>query len=236
MREAETRLTDEVVIYGARISPFVEKVVRGVALKGLSHRLAAGLRLPRTGLGTSKVPVAEIGGTAFQDSTFILRELDRRFPEPPFWSSNPVVAAAQRHLEDWSDESLYWCVFALRWATPNADATRAQLAELRGPLPRRVFDWILRRRIGSQPPAQGMGRLPYHVLLRETAARLDDLVTLLGTRPFFYARHPGAADLAVYGQLRTGSSDATPDLQDLIRKRPPLTDLMSRVEDRTGGP
>lgn len=227
-------MTNEVVIHGVRISPFVEKVMRGVSLKGLPHRLVTGKRPPLT--LTGKVPVAVIRGIAHYDSTFILRELDRIQPEPPFLSSNPTVAAAQRNLEDWSDESLYWCVFAIRWSAPNVAATRAQLSGLRGGVPKFLFDPILKRRLGPQPRRQGMGRLPYDVLLRETAARLDDLVALLGDRPFFYSKRPGLADLAVYGQLRTGCSSVTPDLQDLIRKRPPLTDLMERLEERTGGP
>jgi glutathione S-transferase len=111
----------------------------------------------------------------------------------------------------------------------------SELAQLRGRVPLRLFDAWLRRRIGSQPRAQGMGRLPYGVLLREAAARLDDLVTLLGDRPFFYGRRPGVADLAVYGQLRTACRGATPDLHDLIHARTALTDLMERLEERTGG-
>jgi glutathione S-transferase len=231
----ESCLVDELVIYGPRISPFVEKVVRGAALKGLPHRLVESGRPPRTRARTRKVPVARIRGETLYDSTFILRALDELRPEPRLLSSDPVVAAAQRNLEDWSDESLSWCVFAVRWSRPNAAATRAELARLRGHVPRVAFDWLIKRWIGSQPAAQGMGRLPYGVLLRETAGRLDDLVTLLGDRPFFYGKRPCVADLAIYGQLKTACRGATPDLYDLVHARPALTGLMERLEERTGG-
>ncbi|MGH0032549.1 MAG: glutathione S-transferase family protein [Myxococcota bacterium] len=226
-------MSEEIVVHGSRISPFVEKVVRGAALKGLPFRLAE--RPPRRVWRTGKVPAVRIGETWHEDSTFILRAFDALQPDPPLLSSDPVVAAAQRNLEDWSDESLYWCVFAIRWSSPNADATRAQLSSLRGPLPRFLFDLWMRRSVGRQPSAQGMGRLPYEVLLRETGGRLDDLVTLLGARPFFYAKRPSVADLAIYGQLRTGCSTATPDLHDLIHQRPALTAFMKRLEECTEG-
>jgi hypothetical protein len=81
------------------------------------------------------------------------------------------------------------------------------------------------------PRVQGLGRLPYDLLLRETEARLDDLVALLGGRPFFHAEHAGAAGLAVYGQLHCGCSGPTPDFAAGVVARPTLGAFMRRAAD-----
>jgi glutathione S-transferase len=78
---------------------------------------------------------------------------------------------------------------------------------------------------------QGMGRLPYDVVMRETAGLLDALVELLGARPYFHMDRPGAADFALYGQLVFASGEATPDFATLLADRPALTDFVKRVAD-----
>lgn len=80
---------------------------------------------------------------------------------------------------------------------------------------------------------QGLGRLPYDVLIRETGERLDDLVLLLGKRTFFYADRPSVADFALYGEFSNGCGEATPDFAGLVSERPSLADWMKRVEDCT---
>src|SRR5580698_645802 len=79
----------KITLYGFRISPFVEKVIRGVQYKGLAWEIQApsgltGMRKwsPRTG----KMPVADIAGERLYDSTFILRRLDELTPNPPLVS------------------------------------------------------------------------------------------------------------------------------------------------------
>ncbi len=79
--------------------------------------------------------------------------------------------------------------------------------------------------------AQGFGRLPYAELIRETGNRLDDLVTLLGDRAFFFSDRVSAADLAVYTQFRMGASGSTPDFEELIENRPALGAHNRRVEE-----
>jgi glutathione S-transferase len=76
----------------------------------------------------------------------------------------------------------------------------------------------LRRNIGGMAEAQGFGRMPYAELIRQTGNRLDDLVTLLGDRAFFFSDRFSAADLALYGELRTGASGSTPDFEAGIEK------------------
>jgi glutathione S-transferase len=90
---------------------------------------------------------------------------------------------------------------------------------------------LLSRLIGGSTRAQGFGRLPYDVLIREVARTLDDLVLLLGQRAFFHADRPSAADFALFGEFATGCSEATPDFAALVSERPALADWRKRVEE-----
>jgi glutathione S-transferase len=221
-------------LFGVRLSPFVEKVYRALELKGLPFELVeprGPLDLRRFNPVTGKVPALEIDGQLFYDSTFILRELDRRFPTPPLLSRDARVAAAQRQLEDWADESLYWLLMALRWCERNRRSSAEQLAQTLPRTLRPLARLVLLPRLVRRTRAQGTGLLPYEVLLREWASHLDDLVWLLGERPFFYSDRPTVADLAVYGQLRTARSGPTPEVEALLGDRPALADHMKRVEE-----
>jgi glutathione S-transferase len=144
------------------------------------------------------------------------------------------VAAAQRHLEDWADESLYWYLMALRWAEPNAAATADQILSSVAALLRPVAGILVRRQIGGMTRSQGLGRLPHEIVVRELGRILDDLVLLLGDRAFFYADQPSLADLAVYAQLQMGLSGPTPEVERLVADRPALCEFQKRVEGATG--
>lgn len=221
-------------LYGFRLSPFVEKVYRGLQLKGLPFELVepeSPLELRSNNPQTGKMPTLEIDGQQLYDSTLILRELDRRFPLPPLLSKDPRVAAAQRQLEDWSDECLYWHLMALRWCERNVGATLDQITLDMPRWLRPLARLMAPRQIGRSPRVQGTGRLPYELLVAESARLLDDLVLLLDDRPFFYADRPTVADLAVYGQLRCGQSGPTPEFDAMIGERPPLVDHLKRVEE-----
>ncbi len=221
-------------LYGFRLSPFVEKVYRGLQLKGLPFELvepASPLELRRKNPQTSKMPTLDVDGQQLYDSTLILRELDRRFPVPALVSKDERVAAAQRQLEDWSDESLYWHLMALRWCERNVGATLDQITLDMPKWLRPLARLLAPRAIGRMPVVQGTGRLPYDVIVEQTGRLLDDLILLLDDRAFFYSDRPTVADLAVYGELRSAQSGPTPELEAMIGDRPPLVDHMKRVEE-----
>ena len=226
----------QISVFGFRLSPLVEKVVRALEYKALAFELVTPSSMadskewnPETG----KMPVIDIDGERVHDSTFIVRRIEEIEPDPPLTSGDPVIAAQQRLLEDWSDESLYWQIMALRWCDENRARTVAELRPFLPAAARPFAGPLLRRLIARTPAVQGLGRLPYDVLIRETGERLDDLVLLLGRRAFFYADRPSVADFALYGEFRTGCGEATPDFGQLVSERPPLADWLKRVEDAT---
>jgi glutathione S-transferase len=225
-------------LMGFRISPFVEKVVRGLRYKKIDfEELRPGSPFElRKWSPTGKMPVLDWDGERIYDSTFILRKLDEAVAAPAFFAAEPRIAAKQRLLEDWSDESLYWYTMALRWAEPNAEASTEQVAVTVPALLRPLVRPMLRRQISAMARAQGLARLPYEVLVSEYGKRLDELVMLLRDQPFFYAEPStglSAADLAIFGQLTAARSGPTPDAEQLILHRPVLTDWMKRVDTLT---
>jgi len=227
----------DVQIVGARLSPFVQKVVSAAEYKKIDFELRepSPRELGKLNPVTHKMPIAIFGDVMVYDSTFILREFEELAPEPPLLSSDAQVAAAQRQLEDWSDESLYWYLMALRWSPDNEARTIQQLAEFMPRPLRPLAGPVFRRLIGRSTKAQGLGRLPYPVLAREVGERLDDLVLLLAQRSFFYSSRPSVADFALFGEFKTGCSGATPDFERLVSERPTLADWMKRVEDAARG-
>jgi glutathione S-transferase len=223
-----------IIVYGTRLSPFVEKVARALEWKRVPFEIVEPKGpgdLRKFNPVTGKMPSAKLDGELLYDSTFILRALDGRHPEPPLLSADARVAAAQRQLEDWADESLYWYLMALRWAEPNAAATANQILSGLPVLLRPILGIVVRRQIGGMTKAQGLGRLPHEVVVDELGRILDDLVVLLGDRSFFYADEPSLADLAVYSQIRMGVSGPTPEVEVLLADRPALTEFQKRVED-----
>lgn len=223
-------------VFGSRISPFVEKVIRALALKGYSYELIEPrnpLDFRRWNPQTGKMPVVEMEERRFFDSTFILRELDLRAPEPPLMSDDAHDAARQRLLEDWSDESLYWYGMALRWAPSAMAATTAQIVADIPFMFRPIAQLMVPRQIRPSTLAQGLGRLPEETVLTELAGLLDDLVTLLDERPFFFGDRPSRADLALFGQFHMLRTGPTPRAAALLDERPALLALEERIETAT---
>jgi glutathione S-transferase len=224
-----------IVLYGTRLSPFVEKAWRGLRHKGLDFTFETPnpMALRKLNPVTGKMPVAIFDGETVHDSSFILRRADQIQPEPPLFSSNSEEAAEQRRLEDWADESLYWYVMALRCSGRNRTATLGQILEIVPAALRPLAGFMIGRQLKGMCRAQGLGRLPYDEGLRELGVLLDDLSTSLRARAFFHGTQPGAADFAVHGQLNTLLSGPTPDAEPLVA--PALRDFMKRVEEATDG-
>ena len=228
----------EIELFGSRLSPFVEKVARALQWKGLPFRLVRPRGpgdLGRWNPTTGKMPVLDIDGRRSYDSSRILRLLDGVKSEPGLFSDDPSVARRQAFVEDWSDESLYWYAMAFRWTSVNAEATKAQVMDALPVLWRPLAALVLPRQILAQTRAQGLARLPLDVLTEEVAHRFDELVELLGQRPYFFSDRPSAADLAIFGQMSLLRSGPTPQAAKMLDKRPSLAAFYDRV-DRTTAP
>jgi glutathione S-transferase len=72
--------------------------VRRAVTPGLQELTARRLRAGRT------VPVLEMNGRAIGDSTKIIEEIERRWPEPPLYPADPEDRGRALELEDYFDE------------------------------------------------------------------------------------------------------------------------------------
>ncbi|MEJ1967642.1 MAG: glutathione S-transferase family protein [Rhizomicrobium sp.] len=105
-------MAHEIVLHNYPNSPFSEKVRVAFGIKGLAWRsVVQPVIMPKPDLipltgGYRKIPVLQIGADLFCDTQIILREIERRFPEPAlarqkgapyglgFWADRPMFQAA----------------------------------------------------------------------------------------------------------------------------------------------
>ena len=228
-----------ITLYGHARTPFTEKARRALLYKGLDFELVEPRSeedYKRFSPKTGQLPVLDIEGEHIPDSTEILLRLDEIHPEPPLLSSIPTIAGQQRQLLEWADQSFLWHYMRYRrmleteFELPiagNEPRSQAQEPASSGNgVLWRLFAWLR---------AGGTWERPMTGLLRDLALRLDDLVSFLGARPFFYAHELSMADLAVYAMLFTMRDDSIPGSAQLIAERPALVAFIERVEDATGG-
>ena len=228
---------DKIKLFGSRLSPFVEKVARVLQTKDLAFELV-GPKSPadfkKWNPQTGKMPVLEIDDVRHHDSSFIVEHVETIAPQPSMWSSDPKVSAQQRFIEDWSDESFYWYLMAMRWAPENAKASGAQIVATLPPLIRPIASLIVPRQIGGAARAQGLARLPMADIERELGRRFDEILNWLGDKPFLFSDSVGIADISLFGQMNTLCSGPTPQGARLIDQRDGLRAYYDRIDRATG--
>jgi glutathione S-transferase len=122
----------ELRVHRVPFSTNVERVAlaaahKGVAVEWVDHDPADRSAI-RAMSGQDFVPVAEFDGEVIVDSPVILRELERRVPEPPLWPVEPSRRAEADVFIDWFNR--VWKV------APNRMADEADAIELRRSLDR----------------------------------------------------------------------------------------------------
>jgi glutathione S-transferase len=83
------------------------------------------------------VPVAELDGQVIVDSPVILRELERRVPDPPLWPAEPARRAEADVFVDWFNR--VWKVAPNRMAQGDAEQLRGSLDRFEALLDGRDF-------------------------------------------------------------------------------------------------
>ncbi len=103
----------KLTLYGPPRIPFLIKVRLALAWKKLPYEWVVPdgpedfkKYSPRTGL----LPALHIDGDIIEDSSVILDELQKRFPEPSLVAADPKIARSQIQLERWSEAAFmfYW--------------------------------------------------------------------------------------------------------------------------------
>jgi glutathione S-transferase len=149
---------DTPVLWHLEISHYNEKArwaldykgvahVRRAVKPGLQELTARRLRAGRT------VPILEMNGRAIGDSTRIIEEIERRWPEPPLYPTDPAERSRALELEDYFDErcgpDARRVLFGDNLAEPEtflamfagAGRTRSRLVQTLTPLICRLVKW-----------------------------------------------------------------------------------------------
>lgn len=135
-------------LYHFRISHFNEKVRWALDWKRIPHRrvsLVPGFHIPTTWWvsGQTGVPILDLTGegTALFDSTAILHELERRWPDPPLFPSDPAQRERALALEAWFDDEVADDLRRVFWSTIIDDAGFVERISAGGaaPLTQRLY-------------------------------------------------------------------------------------------------
>jgi glutathione S-transferase len=99
------------VLWHIEISHYNEKARWALGYKGVAHRRRAplpGSHMLVAYALTREItfPILQIDGRAIGDSTAIIAELERRYPDPPLYPADPAERERALALEDWFDEEL----------------------------------------------------------------------------------------------------------------------------------
>lgn len=197
----------DVTLHQFEISPFCHKVRRILHLKGVPYEIREVSAL-RSAVDVRRInrigrlPVLEVDGTLVADSSEIARFLDERYPDPPLWPADPRGRAQCHLLEDWADESLYFYEMTMRLQWPSNSARWArELLRADGRLGMAIAPALVPRLVAQRTKAQGVGRKPHELVLRELERHFDALDTLLGDGDWLVSGALTIADIAVAAQV-----------------------------------
>jgi glutathione S-transferase len=181
-------LTD-IILHHYPTSPFAEKVRVAFGIKQLAWRsviipmiMPKPELIPLTG-GYRKTPVLQIGADIYCDTQCILRELERRFPEPSLYrGTNPGLAEA---VAFWSDRGIFQNAVGIAFAG-RSDVLPPGFIEDRSKMSGRELS-IERMRAGA----------PF--MLDSLRAQLGWYESMLSDgRPFLLGEYPTLVDCAAY--------------------------------------
>ena len=196
------------VLWQYNFSNFNEKARWALDHKGVSHvRRSLLPNMPRALMFSLRgtLPVLDLDGERFVDSTRIIDALERRYPDPPLYPADPAERARALELEDFFDEN---AGHELRRALfyeqrDNPDYVSALLTTGRGPTTRRVY-----RRLITMPGALTYAKRRYR-FYAEDAERsrakithaLDRIVAERGKDGYLVGGQFSVADLTAASLL-----------------------------------
>lgn len=182
----------QIILHNYPQSPVAEKIRVVLGIKGLEWRSVEIPRLPPKPLltpltgGYRRTPVMQVGADVYCDSQCIIRELERRFPEPSL-----LAGEARTYgwgFSRWSDGALFEQAVKVVLGAAG-DALPRDFAEDRG----RLYlgpDWAA----GLKAATAGLAHLAAQ--LRAGLGWIED--GLADGRPFLAGDRPGLPDALIY--------------------------------------
>jgi len=182
----------DIILHNYPQSPVAEKVRVALGIKGLAWRSVEIPRIPPKPLlteltgGYRRTPVMQIGADIYCDSQCIMRELERRHPDPSFFPDGSRGLAWG--LSRWTDGTLFEQVIKIVLGSAG-DALPRDFAKDRG----RLYlgpDWAVGLR-------KAQGDLPHLAAqVRAQFGWIDQRLVQSGD--FLFGDRPGLADAVAY--------------------------------------
>jgi glutathione S-transferase len=200
------------VLLGGSVSPFVRKVRVALAEKGLEYRHEQvnpfapppGWR-DKSPLG--RIPVLQVGERFLADSSVICAYLEKRFPQPPLYPSDPYDYARALWIEEYMDGGVVPAVG-----------------------PKVFFPLVLKPFLsGGQPPDAETEAAAQRAWEEQAVPLLAYLERELGDRAWFVGDALTIADITVAAQLvNVRHAGFAPDRKRFPRLRAFLDRMWSR--------
>jgi glutathione S-transferase len=180
----------EIILHHYPSSPFAEKVRLAFGIKQLSWRsvhipiiMPKPDLMPLTG-GYRKTPVLQIGADLYCDTQCILREIERRFPEPSLYRGTDAGIA--NALAFWSDRNLFSPAVGVALSARPSELITPEFVADRAKFSGRDFNV---ERLKAAAP----------ILIDQLRAQMGWFETMLADgRPFLLGQHPTLFDCAAY--------------------------------------
>lgn len=231
------------ILYGVEASPYTVKLRAALRYRRLPYRWVCRfvqMYEPLAHVRPQLMPVLRFpDGELRTDSTPILEDLEERHgPDRSLLPERPRDRFLAWLIEDMADEWLTKSLYFYRFSAPE-DAEFAALwvmDDARG-------DLSAEEHANAAPPfvERQIGRMDLVGCAPESAALfeasylrvLDALESTVANGRFLFGTRPSVADLALFGQLKTLSTDPTP--MAVMRARAPRTDAWVRRADDLSG-
>src|ERR1700757_336131 len=206
-------------IFGAEMSPYSVKVRSYFRYKVIPHQwILRNAESQAAYQAHAKLPIIPLvvtpQGTGIQDSTPIIDQVERLFPEPQVHPDDSVARFVSALIEEFGDEWGNKWMFHYRWSRDVDQISSAgRIARMQAPgmseQEHTGFAGKIRARMADRVWFVGSNAETAQQIERGFAEMLSLLESHLATRPYLFGARPAYGDFGLWGQFYEMWTDPT---------------------------
>ncbi|MDX2165185.1 MAG: glutathione S-transferase C-terminal domain-containing protein [Gammaproteobacteria bacterium] len=211
-------------------SPFCIKMETYLKLANIPYKSVVSYHLKKAPKG--KLPYIIDGEKKIADSTLIIQYLKSHNTVNLDKDLTPEQIALATTIQRLCEEHLFWILMYERWIPESGWKVIGPIFFSKLPIILKLFvPTIIRKKIKRACYEQGIGRFTDEERFFLGKQDIDAIVTLLGTKPFFFGDKPTTIDATLYGFI-TPILNTPIDfpLRDYAKKIKALTDYDQRMK------
>ncbi len=212
-------MADSYRIFGAEMSPYSVKVRSYFRYKGIAHQWILRNAASQAEYEKhAKLPIIPLvvspDGSGMQDSTPIIDQMEKLYPEPSIHPADPVAAFVSALIEEFGDEWGNKWMFHYRWARDvDQRSSAGRLARMRAP---KANEEELAA-LAEQVRVRMVGRVWFVGSSELTSSQIETgflhmlelLDAHLAARRYLFGARPAYGDFGLWGQLYELWTDPT---------------------------